>query len=137
MKELKLIIKQQWFDAILSGEKTEEYREVKPTTFKKYLNYVVAGELFSDLSEVPNEKKYTDDLKENGFDVELIQYDALRLYVGYNKDRDSMLVEVKDAILTNLVDENDEPIYYEYKGNEYIMQEVTYVLGKILEVNKK
>ena len=30
MKVLHLILKKQWFDMIASGEKKEEYREVKP-----------------------------------------------------------------------------------------------------------
>jgi hypothetical protein len=30
MQVLTLIIKKKWFDMILSGEKTEEYREIKP-----------------------------------------------------------------------------------------------------------
>lgn len=29
MKTLKLTLKKKWFDMILSGEKTEEYREIK------------------------------------------------------------------------------------------------------------
>ena len=27
---LKLVVKKKWFDMIVSGEKTEEYREIKP-----------------------------------------------------------------------------------------------------------
>lgn len=38
MKILTLIIKQKWFDAILSGEKTVETREVRPTN-TKYISY--------------------------------------------------------------------------------------------------
>ena len=30
MNTLHLIIKKKWFDMILSGEKTEEYRDIKP-----------------------------------------------------------------------------------------------------------
>lgn len=30
MKVLHLTLKKQWFDMIASGEKTEEYREIKP-----------------------------------------------------------------------------------------------------------
>lgn len=30
MNTLHLTIKKQWFDMILSGEKTEEYRDIKP-----------------------------------------------------------------------------------------------------------
>jgi hypothetical protein len=37
MKErvLKLTIKKKWFDLILSGEKVEEYREIKPYWIKR------------------------------------------------------------------------------------------------------
>lgn len=135
MKILNLIIKQKYFDEILAGTKTEEYREVRPTTFKKYLRYVVCGEEFADLDDVPDEPKYNDYLDENGFAVEPIKYDALRLFVGYNKKRDSMLVEVKDSILEYLVDENEQPIFYEYKGNQYVMSQMAYQLGKIIETD--
>ena len=30
MKDLKLVLKKKWFDMIASGEKKEEYRDVKP-----------------------------------------------------------------------------------------------------------
>ena len=30
MKTLDLVLKKKWFDMIASGEKTEEYREIKP-----------------------------------------------------------------------------------------------------------
>lgn len=133
MKTLNLIIKQKYFDAILSGEKTEEYREVRPTTFKKYLKYVVDGQEFNSLDDVPDDEHFNKVLDEEGFDVNPIDYDTIRFYVGYNKDRDSMLVEVKEIILEYLTDEDDEPIYFEYDGNEYIACNMVYVLGVILE----
>lgn len=133
MKILNLIIKQKYFDEILAGTKKEEFREVRPTTFKKYLRYVVAGEEFEDLDDVPDEPKYTESLEREGFDVNPIVYDALRLYVGYNKNRDSMLVKVTDTAYETFVDEKGEPIYYEYKGDEYVMSQMVYSLGRILE----
>lgn len=129
MKILKLIIKQAYFDEILAGTKTEEYREVKPTTFKKYLKYVVNGKEYDSLNH-PEVKALGEDVE---FDVSAIKYDAIRFYVGYNKDRDSMLVEVKDAYITFFTDDNDEDITYEYNGDTYVMSEMTYVLGDILE----
>ncbi len=36
MKTLKLTLKKKWFDMILSGEKTEEYREIKPYWLKRF-----------------------------------------------------------------------------------------------------
>lgn len=39
MKILHLILKGKWYDMIASGEKTEEYREVKPYWEKRLLDY--------------------------------------------------------------------------------------------------
>lgn len=73
LKVLSLIIKEVYFKEILNGTKTIEYRELKQTTMNKY-TYV----------DEADGKRY------------LRRYDALRLNVGYNKDRDSALVEVTD-----------------------------------------
>ena len=119
MKVLNLIIKQVLFDKILSGEKTQEFREVKPTTIKKLL-----------------------ELDEDGFEKEdenhnsiPIKYDAIRFFVGYAKDRDSMLVEVKDSYCEMFVDEDDNLIIYEHGGQDWVAEQVVYNLGKILETN--
>lgn len=90
MKVLTLNIKKIYFDQIMKGEKTTEYRELKQTTINKY-TYV----------DETDGKRY------------LRRYDALRLYVGYKKDRESAIVEVLDA-----------------KYNEGVVE---YHLGKVLE----
>lgn len=125
MKILNLIIKQVYFDAIIRGEKTQEFREVKPTTIKKLLQLDEEG--YELLDENENSLP--------------IQYDAIRFYVGYNKDRDSALVEVKDAHCEIFVDENDEPIEWEVvnpktgKTEYWCAQQVVYDLGKVLETD--
>ena len=73
LKVLTLNIKKVFFDEIMKGEKKIEYRDVKQTTLNKYT--------YLDESDG---KRY------------LRRYDALRLFVGYNKDRESALVQVKD-----------------------------------------
>lgn len=73
LRVLTLNIKDVYFQEILSGEKTIEYREVKQTTINKY-TYI----------DQADGKRY------------LRPYDVIRFYVGYNKDRDSALVEVTD-----------------------------------------
>lgn len=35
MKELKLVLKKKWYDMIASGEKKEEYRDIKPYWTKR------------------------------------------------------------------------------------------------------
>jgi len=48
MKILNLTLKKQWFDMILSGEKTEEYREIKEYWNKRLLENSFDGILFSN-----------------------------------------------------------------------------------------
>ena len=74
MKVLALNIKKIYFDEIMSGAKKIEYRDLKQTTLNKY----------TYLDETDG-KRY------------LRRYDALRLFVGYNKDRESALVQVTDT----------------------------------------
>ena len=71
MKTLNLIIKQVYFDQIINGTKTQEFREVKPTTIKKLL------QLDEDGYELEDEKG----------NAIPIHYDAIQFYVGYNKQR--------------------------------------------------
>lgn len=73
LKVLSLVIKEVYFKEILNGTKTIEYRELKQTTMNKY-TYV----------DEADGKRY------------LRRYDALRLNAGYNKNRDSALIEVTD-----------------------------------------
>lgn len=74
MKILSLIIKKVWFVEIMEGRKKIEYRQLKQSTLGRY-------------TWVSNEdgKRY------------LKKYDAIRLYVGYKKNRESALVEVVDT----------------------------------------
>lgn len=78
MKVLTLNIKKIYFDEIISGAKKIEYRELKQTTLNKY-TYV----------DEADGKRY------------LRCYDALRLFVGYHKDRESALVQVTDTTYNN------------------------------------
>lgn len=126
MKTLTLIIKQCFFDEIIKGTKTQEFREVKPTTIKKLLQ-----------------------LDEEGYEVEdekgnavPINYDAIQFYVGYAKNRASALVEVKSAFC-QIPLENGEPIIYEHgtdkHGNPltWVVETVVYNLGKVLAYKPK
>ena len=78
MKVLTLNIKKMYFDEIMSGTKKTEYRELKQTTLNKY-SYI----------DEADGKRY------------LRRYDAIRLFVGYHKDRESALVQVTDTTYNN------------------------------------
>ncbi len=90
---LTLNIKQIYFDQILSGDKKAEFRELKQSKLNMY----------TWLDEAEN-KRY------------LKRFDALKLYVGYKRDRASALVEVVNT---------------EYDSDSRM---VVYHLGKVLEV---
>ena len=116
MEILQLIIKQKYFDEILSGAKTQEFREIRPNTQKKYC-----------------------ELDEEGYCKEVDgiliprKYDAIQFYVGYNKDRASALVEVKDAHIELFEDENHNLIEYDYNGETYFAAHVVYDLGRVID----
>ncbi|MEG2495585.1 MAG: ASCH domain-containing protein [Mucinivorans sp.] len=128
MKILTLSIKQQNFDDILSGEKTQEFREVRPTTQKKYLKFISNGKTYDDLGDVP-------DGGEIGAD--LIQYDAIKFLTGaYEGVRPFAIVEVKDIAVDFITGDDDLPVPYEVNGKRYFLMDMTYTLGKVLERSK-
>ncbi len=73
MKVLTLNIKKINFDEIMRGTKKIEERDLKQTTLNRY-TYI----------DEADGKRY------------LRRYDALRLFVGYHKDRENALVQVTD-----------------------------------------
>ena len=80
-KVIYLNIKQNYFDKIMAGTKTQEFREVRPSTIKKLLQ-----------------------LDEDGFEIEgedgnslPIHYDVIHFRVGMNKVADEAYVCVKDT----------------------------------------
>lgn len=113
MKILTLIIQQKWFDEIIKGKKKQEFRELRPRSEKKYIEYQ----------------------KDGTFDA--IKFDAIRFYVGYNKNRDTALVEIKNISFLDFVDENNEMIVLKdlKTGEEYDKMDIVYDLGKVLEIN--
>lgn len=93
---LYLTIKQAYFDLIMSGEKQIEYRELKDSTYKRYIMVNKNGEPMLD-EEFLSGLEHTDfdSLWEAGtcpYIPKDIYY--LDLAVGYNKDRDTAVVEV-------------------------------------------
>ncbi len=128
MKILSLIIKQKYFDAILQGRKVQEFRELRPKTISRYVQLDDEGYEILDENEnsIP------------------IKYDAIRFYVGYNKNRDTALVEVKDARTEIFLGDDGKPIEFvvgkdEINGNDvwWVAQQIVYDLGKVLEYQLK
>lgn len=55
MNILTLSVKQIYFDEILAGKKTHEYREIRPTNAKKYITYLCGGKEYKADEELPEE----------------------------------------------------------------------------------
>lgn len=127
MKVLTLSIKQKYFDEILAGKKKQETREIRPTNAGKYIYYHTEGKDYTtkEVEDIPDD-----------VDVELkaIKYDALKLLTGaYSGKRPYIIVEVKDANPYIITDEEGSDVVYEYEGKEYLLAEIVYDLGEILE----
>lgn len=129
MKILTLSIKQKYFDEILAGKKTHEYREIRPTNAKRYIRYKLNGKLYEDADDVPSDEEEPGEVT-----LALVKYDAIKLLTGaYSGKRPYIIIEVKAAEVAILTDESGEDIVYEYKGENYLAAQMDYTLGKILE----
>ena len=149
---LYLPIKQVYFDQIIAGTKKEEYREVTPTTYKKYLDCDEYGEPYYD-DEVLTEEDmdfYGGDLlmacKDGKFpfffrdDIEF-----LSLAVGYNKKRDTAIVEVTDitAEIAEMekgktrfnITEDGKPDFT--PDGKFCFWQAVFHLGKVVELHRK
>lgn len=82
MSILHLTLKKKWFDMILSGEKKEEYREIKPYWCKRLFDYKCKDE-FDELNE---EYDICDSLKTGQMTISKSAkiYDTIRFTNGYS-----------------------------------------------------
>lgn len=146
---LYLTIKQAYFDAIISGEKTEEYREIKDTTYKRFLATNADGSLSADTSAIFDEEglnKYFICAWNNGvfpFAPKDIMY--LDLAVGYNKERDTARVEVvgfhfdpmkaPNGQVVRFTDDEDGTPMPDPEGDQTFWM-ITFKLGKVIECHR-
>ena len=147
---LYLPIKQVHFDAILNGTKKTETREIKETTYPKYLEMWREGQetglIYDDekISYTPESDIYI----YNGgvYPYYPIEYKFLELAVGYAKDRDVMVVEVKKITFEPIKTRegkqarftitNGDKLKPDENGDNCFWQ-VVYHLGEIVETDLK
>lgn len=112
-KILHLTLKKKWFDMIASGEKLEEYREVKTYWWKRL---VQCGECYAFLSDdlLPPDKWKM---------IMAKTFDAIQFKNGYSKNAPSMLVEFKGIEIGKAKPEWSD----NWQGDVFIIK-----LGKIL-----
>ena len=105
------------FDRIRSGAQTELCREVRPINVAQYLQLDADGfELEDeDCNAIP------------------VQYQAILLQDGYDKNSRALMISVDSISTRMLVDEEGELITYRYNEQDWIAEEVVYTLGKVLK----
>jgi hypothetical protein len=124
MDILHLTLKKKWFDMILSGEKKEEYREIKPywinrLTWHEFHNWS-ADDLIRAYNACPNDicksrfydvVRFTNGYGKNApsFDIEckFIQISQGMMIWGAEKDREYFVISLGEVLLNNVL--NDKP----------------------------
>lgn len=126
-EELYLVMKQEYFDKIVEGTKQIEYREIKDSTYKRYIEVDKKGNPCID-EEALQGLESTDMaylMYINRCPYIPKDYRYLSLGVGYNKDRDTAKVEVGGIGFE---------FGYGQKGNPCWI--IKYFIKKVLEVNR-
>jgi len=102
MKTLHLNLKRKWFDMILSGEKPEEYREIKPYWYNKFINDFV-GDPSIVMTYPIGEKLFK-------------HFDTITFSNGYAKNRDQFEIYCKGIEI-----KEGNPKWGAKKGNKYFV----------------
>jgi hypothetical protein len=146
---LYLTIKQSYFNEILQGKKKKEYREIKETTFRKYLETWSEG---GNIGLYYNDSlTYSDPMDEifiynNGvYPYIPLEYKYLQLAAGYARDRDTMVVKVEDISFEPLKTKEGRDLRFDMteerfipnENGKYCLWNIVYHLGEIVDKDLK
>lgn len=122
MSTLNLTLKKKWFDMILSGEKKEEYREIKPYWEKRF------SPTYTDypMGDSPRSTLYSSFYIRR--DLGGVVYDRVLFRNGYSKDAPSILMECKGIVTGNAKPEWSD----NWEGCVFIVK-----LGEIISTGEK
>lgn len=126
---LYLPIKQIYFDEIVAGTKTEEFREIKEgITANRYLLKDEKGKyVLNPKCTDPQKEYFVDDYNGGNFPFTPKPYKYLALAVGYAKERDTAIVEVTGfSFKPHLI-----------RNNLYAFWTIAFQLGKVVEIHRK
>jgi hypothetical protein len=104
MKTLNLTLQRKWFDLILSGEKIEEYREIKSywvtriLMFDDFLTQKEKDELVSFLLMHPLCKERISE-RMSDIPTSFRNYDQIKFRNGYAKDAPTFTIPLKDITI--------------------------------------
>lgn len=145
---LRLQVKKECFNDILSGEKKVQTREIKDTTFKQHLaTWTRDGNigLFYDKTLMKGEPVSEIYIYNNGIYPYLpIKYQYLSLAV-VSEVIDILVVEVKNITFEPVLQKNGYPIRFNIindelkpsKNGSYCFWNIVYHLGKVVEIKQK
>lgn len=102
-KILNMTLKRKWYDMILSGQKKEEYREIKPYWLKRFKYF----------------KNYDDMCEELNY-----EYTHILFRNGYSKKAPSFLIELINIDFGNAIPEWSD----NWPGDVFVIK-----LGKIIK----
>lgn len=91
MKVLHLTLKKKWFDMIASGEKKEEYREVKPYWISRLVKEFGAPHTCDDFNFDYFGLRHSMDAPQ--------AYDLVEFKNGYSKDSPTVRLEILDITI--------------------------------------
>jgi hypothetical protein len=145
---LYLPIKQIYFDQIIAGTKREEYREIKDTTYTKYLDNMQGALDYDDELISEDDEMFGDPYAYNKgrYPYFAKPYKYLSLAVGYAKDRDTALVEITGITFQVEKDRDGKEVIFDIDNDgkavftpdgQCAFWEIVYHLGKVVEVKKK
>ena len=84
---LTLTIKKEWFDMILSGEKKEEYREIKPYYETRFMTVYGIAWIYGGIKVKGRESPIKEILFKNGYSKNSPQFVAkCALHIGTGKE---------------------------------------------------
>ncbi|MBQ6301904.1 MAG: ASCH domain-containing protein [Bacteroidales bacterium] len=138
-----LTIQQKFFDEIVSGKKTIEYREIKPTTYKNYLCHDEIGPIpYSPDIDWPEIEGLDLNFYNNGKFPFMVGQDInfIKFKAGATaKDMDSAVVEVKSIKMTaeNRFDFIDEKFVKNPTSGQFCLWIAELHLGKVRGVYRK
>lgn len=129
---LHLNLKRKWFDMIVSGEKLEEYREIKPYWINRLLEFfsetdeMEVYELKNDLL-YPEKRQYTCYSEVFcGFDCRFKKFNSVTFKNGYQKNAQTIVVELIGVTIGKAKPEWSD----NWQGNVFIIK-----LGNVISTS--
>ena len=134
MKILNMTLKRKWFDMILSGEKKEEYREIKDYWCRRLIKPLTPidgdyfDEMICDLCSLPKRHRSLSELLKY-FECHFVNFDAVKFTNGYGVHCDNFTIELNSIEVRK---PNKEKCGSNGSENLFVLS-----LGRIIEKNIK